>query len=484
MDFFIPSEPFLFGDGNLKPYLSWAEREAFMRADKRALHETLLASCPHSSKRSRFVVHIPFDEREHLFILQYLSVAQFLDLSIPLHNLPLQMQIVLPERTPNSVVKYIGDMVRRGSSSYDAEDKMLYVDPPYPPKFPMLGRGSFWNFYELLSSKATDGRKQLSSVIHISNLTFAFVPMNAPIIAVDVTNGGHINRILGEGDKFTVAKDSCCIYTGSRITFFDFLRPMKAVTPTRTTRTFASDSFDLDCSLNFVAGSPFESHLYAALCPSFILIKYNPAVRSVNQLRDPIEGIRLEWINHDLLAVYQDTGDVYLVNLSMNSISVVHWLEKPFDAYIFECNGPAVVYQMKDYELHVHPFGTDEFFTLKMNVAINECAYVAPCFACMSVTEKGTIISVWNLSLSFKPVERRINRGSCRLRPVAIPSRGPLFCFDNGKAFKFIDTEGNISESDAPKTGASVFYTYVTPDGEAALCVSKDGRVSLYRRKR
>ena len=143
-----------------------------------------------------FIIHVPFSEEEHKKVIEYLSIVKLINFDIPFHHLPFQLQITLKNRSINSIMNYIGELIYRKSSSFDSEAKDIRL---YKPKEMKIIIETNYISYKSLKMNLNRLNKIFLGFKYIFNQTFILFFENEYPIIYDINS--KFEKILFHEEK-------------------------------------------------------------------------------------------------------------------------------------------------------------------------------------------------------------------------------------------------------------------------------------------
>ena len=370
-----------------RPYLCELERLAFKRTDQRVLYDSITTTRDRKgrerAKPASFIVHVPFNEREHSLVLEHLTLYRFLDLTRPLHALPFQLirdmrpkdaEGINDERTMcrdcNGILSYVSELVLRESSLWNEGDEVLELNPR-GPEFPKV------RFVDKPISLVEQLR-----VVNMETASVDFVDLQwiagyvilvkmvgASPMLLSLNKRGNRGRpkltaparfLITERSELKVTDTSpivvsdgmrfICVYESEMLAFFDLQAPNKFRYQQTEIKSFKSMRFPCKGDLSLLCAKKAEepgpvSMLIAAKKTRGLRVWcYTISDGTLKKSKLALSPVVLRWISGDRLAAVTEGNDVLVVKYPWN-------VEKPgtrlftmeCEKRYVECQGDALV---------------------------------------------------------------------------------------------------------------------------------------------
>ena len=504
-----------------RPYLCELERLAFKRTDQRILYESALATHEGDpkdrSKPASFVVHVPFNEREHSLVMEYLTLTRFLDLTRPIHALPFQLlRDMWPkdseginekrtvDRDINGLLSYFSELVLRESSLRDEDDDVLELNP----------RGR--EFPKVRSVDKPLSLVELLRAVNMETASVDFVDMQwiagsvvivkmlgaSPMLLSLPKRGGNRGRqkamipprfLINERSDFKVSDTGpvivtdrvrfVCAYESDALAFFDLTAPNKFKYQETEIRSFRSSRFPCKGELSLLCAKKAEN-----MEPDSMLIAakkkkglrawcYTISDGTLKKSKLDLSPIVLRWISGDKLAAVTEENDILVVKYPWNA-------RKP-DTQVFtmdcekryvECQGDAFVLATTNADgpprakvITLHNGCREHVIDLESEIVL--CAYAHNAF--VASTTDGRVL-IWSLTSVQRPQVMIQHTEMRMIQPVDNPYQSTaLFLLVHSRnSTIYFDEYGNKSPV-IPQPVVNAKRVYYVPSGAFSVVVTE-----------
>jgi hypothetical protein len=495
----------------LRPYLCQFEREAFLRTDSHRFY----AEAEQAARQNRtvppngeFIVHIPFNNDEHIRVLHWLVLSQFLDLSLPFHTMPLPLvEVKMPQdvsfgsqpealkRDINSVLEYLSDMAIRGSSLRNADDHILILTKQgrdFPHVYKQCERIRVQDYLQrvLMGSEVF---KVAASGCVFGTISYFFICGASPLILSLAKTGSQTKSkknlptlsprfLVSENSRFRTIENPVFCTDDSRflcisenesktqnsfLTFFDLSRPTKYQNDRITIPSFKSFTFPVLECVSLLCGRNYSDNMVVAgVTPSgvsaWLFESENQTIRRIIVDPDP-NPFKLTWISNWRLVLVRQNFDIHIFqNPFEDGEQQFDPISLPDSKRFVPCQGDALVLQTLDCRLILVATLEDpvQSYEIEFDREIAHCAYAKGTFIVSPDPPKSVII--WNLSHLRHPHEVALRKSVIRIHPVGMMENEPqLFALVNDSELSYVDANGRIS----PVIVKQEEQSYYDPDG-------------------
>jgi hypothetical protein len=504
----------------LRPYLCQLEREAYLRTDLRRLYTQAEQTARQDQAvppNGEFIMHIPFNNDEHIRILHWLVLSQFLDLSLPVHTIPLPLievkvsqdaslgsKPVALKRDTNSVLEYLSDLAIRGSSLRNASDRVLMLtkqDRPFPQVYKQCERIRIQDYLQrvLMGSEVF---KVAASGCVFGAVAYFFICGASPLLlnlakTISQTKGKKNMPIFNprflvsanspfrtienpafctDNRRFLCIRENDSQNQNSFLTFFDLSRPTKYHHDSILIPSFKSFTFPLLECVSFLCGGSCSDNLVVAGVTSFgvsawLFESENKTIRRIIVDPDP-NPFKLTWISNCRLVLIKQNFDIHIFqNPFEDGEQEFEPISLPDSKRFVPCQGDALILQTLDCKLILVATLEDpvQLYEIEFGREIVCCAYAKGTFI-VSPNPKSVII--WNLSDLRHPHEVALRKSVIIIHPVGMMDNEPqLFALVNDSELSYVDANGRTS----PVIVKQKEQSYYDPEGYFSFIIDSQG---------
>ena len=511
MDLYQPPPRITF-NGDKKPYLSLIEREAFANMSEKELYEIFkkrFEDLNHSEKvPDSFVVHVPFTQEEHDYVIEYLSIMKFMNPQIFQHNFPIQLEEKLTNRNRYHILNYISDLIYRKDSSFE-EGEALYARKPKEDKPDICKKTIFKEWKKLYRAICCDHEvTSISGIRHITKAAFiVFANESQPLVINmgkikddDESDGIELSTLVTSALKFIDSYSSCVTYgTWATIYYqncfyvFNFTKPGR-IRNSRTYHSVKIPSGEADLSNKSYELIPSKTQLNTFVikldeCYYFCSFQNDSAALSYTKVNEKLRDAKYTEDGRIILLTsmheikeFDENDSVQEINGELKDFSDSDLVECEGDAYVF-ANGNEVIVVPFDspnepagqieyrfeFELDAESIVTSAYSNGSLAFRTSDSLYVCRC----NKTKRYITVSNEDLDVSqakLYPITYKTMVGdeTKDYTAFAVISNG-INIFNTDGSFLF-----NTYEIPQDKNSGS-FYTYINPNGKFFIFTSDTG---------
>lgn len=387
-----PSEVYSQSEFDFLPYLNQYNRELFYRTNSQDLYYKLSDSIQSRNEKShqndpRFVIHVPFSQKEHESVLKYLLLTKYYNLHDPIHSQPFQIMRALNKtdekgelvhRSSESIIQYLSEIYIQQSTLFNADDKTIFLTS----KLHSFPKKEVNNQFQLAEQiKQIGMNSERSKLIKIQEIlptaAIIFITDVSPIVidlSIGLKNKSTSQQsqyeacfLMSSSSRFLITGNPefcsdyhrfCCFYEHGTLNFIDLKHRVKF--KNKSTHIPSFKCFPYPCYealYKLCACSDLEDDgnmLIAAVTDSGTISAwvFHWADRTVSRSSyDPRESqnsrpTKLEWIQGQRLVVVMDNKDIKVISFPWEGKEVEpeiftmnvphHFVECQGDAYVLE----------------------------------------------------------------------------------------------------------------------------------------------------
>lgn len=381
------------------PYLNQYNRELFYRTNiNHDLYDKFISKVPKNSKEDpRFVVHVPFSQKEHEAVLKYLLLTKYYNLHDPIHAQPFQIMCALNkkdqkgefvQRSSESIIQYLSEIYIQQSTLFNADDKIIFLTSK-PPSFPKKEISNQFHLSDQIKQIGMNSER--SKLIKIQDILpqviVIFITDVSPIVvdlSVGLSKNAHQPQyeacfLMSNASRFLISGTPefcsdrhrfCCFYEQGTLNFIDLKHRVKFRNKDTVIPSFKCFPYPCYESLYNLCACPDldddENMLIAAITDSGKISawmfhwadrtisrsSYDP-LNSEDSIKPPKEGeinveksLKLEWIQRKRLAVVIENRDIKIIPFPWEGKEIEpefftmdvphHFVECQGDAYVLE----------------------------------------------------------------------------------------------------------------------------------------------------